>query len=130
MNNRFGYRDDFFLPAGKDSLLPINEKHFSTSNEFWVSVKYTALNVLAAFAFGLSTWWYMGKEAGLSFFAGYAVEQSLSVDNLFVFLMLFNYFKVPIRHQNRVLSYGIYGAVIMRGEFRCTVCFYISKPFE
>ena len=51
----------------------------------------------------------------MEFFTGYLVEQSLSVDNLFVFLMLFNYFKVPSQHQDRVLTWGIIGAVAMRG---------------
>ena len=53
---------------------------------------------------------YSGEE----FFAGYLVEQSLSVDNLFVFLLLFEYFQVPIQYQDRVLNWGIYGAIVMR----------------
>lgn len=51
---------------------------------------------------------------GTEFFAGYLVEQSLSIDNLFVFLLLFDYFKVPLSNQDRVLTYGIYGSVVMR----------------
>lgn len=52
----------------------------------------------------------MGQE----FFAGYIVEKSLSVDNLFVFLLLFDFFKVPPAYQNRVLTWGIYGSIVMR----------------
>ncbi|CAM9205314.1 unnamed protein product [Chrysoparadoxa australica] len=55
-----------------------------------------------------------GKQSGMEFFAGYLVEQSLSVDNLFVFIMLFEYFKVPSHLQGRVLTWGIIGAVSMR----------------
>ena len=68
-----------------------------------------------SFLFGIGTYYFRGDEAGLEFFTGYLVEQSLSVDNLFVFLMLFNYFKVPSQHQDRVLTWGIIGAVGMRG---------------
>jgi tellurite resistance protein TerC len=49
--------------------------------------------------------------------SGYALEQCLSVDNLFVFLVLFDYFKVDLDRQDKVLSYGIWGAVILRGVF-------------
>lgn len=53
----------------------------------------------AAGAFGLGTWVVKGKTSALEFFAGYIVEQSLSVDNLFIFIMLFDYFKVPAEFQ-------------------------------
>ena len=75
----------------------------------------TGLTVGVSFLFGIGTYYFRGDEAGLEFFTGYLVEQSLSVDNLFVFLMLFNYFKVPSQHQDRVLTWGIIGAVGMRG---------------
>lgn len=55
--------------------------------------------VFAAGAFGLGTMVVKGQNAGLEFFAGYIVEQSLSVDNLFIFIMLFDYFKVPAEFQ-------------------------------
>lgn len=70
--------------------------------------------VSAAVTFGFGIWAYAGPEAGQEFFAGYLVEQSLSVDNLFVFLLLFDYFKVPLPYQDRVLNWGIYGAIVMR----------------
>ena len=57
----------------------------------------------------------MGRQAALEFFAGYVVEQALSVDNLFVFILIFGYFKVPPSLQHRVLFWGILGALIMRG---------------
>jgi Integral membrane protein TerC family len=56
----------------------------------------------------------LGPTVGQEFFAGYLVEQSLSVDNLFVFLLLFDYFRVPLLLQDRVLNWGIFGAMVMR----------------
>lgn len=72
------------------------------------------LTAIAAL-FGASVWYVAGEEAGLEWFAGYLVEQSLSVDNLFVFILLFEFFKVPNDLQTRVLNWGIYGAMVMRG---------------
>lgn len=57
------------------------------------------------------------QRAALEFLAGYVVEYSLSVDNIFVFVVLFNYFQVPPRYQHRVLFYGILGALLFRGLF-------------
>mmetsp|Transcript_38452 Transcript_38452/g.49747 ORF Transcript_38452/g.49747 Transcript_38452/m.49747 type:complete len:344 (-) Transcript_38452:752-1783(-) len=82
---------------------------------FRSSLITTCLYVSAAICFGFGIMYFKGRQAGFEFFAGYLVEQSLSVDNLFVFLMLFNYFQVPLVHQGRVLTWGIIGAVAMRG---------------
>jgi predicted tellurium resistance membrane protein TerC len=82
---------------------------------FRTSLIMTAVYVAAAVVFGFIVMYFKGRQAGFEFFAGYLVEQSLSVDNLFVFLMLFNYFQVPLDHQGRVLTWGIVGAVVMRG---------------
>jgi tellurite resistance protein TerC len=57
----------------------------------------------------------MGRQAMLEFYAGYLVEQALSVDNLFVFILIFGYFRVPPELQHRVLFWGILGALLMRG---------------
>jgi tellurite resistance protein TerC len=57
----------------------------------------------------------MGREAGLEFLAGYLIEKALSVDNIFVFVLVFSYFRVPARYQHRVLFWGILGALLMRG---------------
>jgi len=75
------------------------------------------LSVGASAVFGGGVWATMGSTAGLQFFSGYLLEESLSVDNLFVFLLLFEYFKVPKAYQPRVLSWGIGGAIIMRAAF-------------
>jgi tellurite resistance protein TerC len=75
--------------------------------------------VWAALAVGFAglVWWWRGAEAGQQFFAAYLVELCLSVDNVFVFILIFAYFKVEPRYQHRVLFWGILGAVIMRGIF-------------
>jgi tellurite resistance protein TerC len=69
----------------------------------------------AAFA-GLELFWH-GRAQALQFVTGYVIELSLSVDNLFVFLIIFRYFKVPDQHQHKVLFWGILGALVMRGVF-------------
>ena len=65
--------------------------------------------------FGLGVTYVLGRDAGLAFATGYLVEEALSVDNLFVFLVLFSYFKVPDAFKHRVLFWGILGALAMRG---------------
>ncbi len=70
--------------------------------------------VSCALAVGGLIWWHLGSKAGLEYYTGYLVEQSLSVDNLFVFALLFRYFRVPPEYQHRVLFWGIFGAIAMR----------------
>ena len=65
-------------------------------------------------AFGGALSIFVGSDTAEEFFAGYLLEQSLSIDNVLVFLLLFDYFKVPLACQDRVLNFGIYGAVVMR----------------
>lgn len=66
-------------------------------------------------AFNVVVWLWQGPEHGLDFLTGYLIEYSLSVDNIFVFVLIFSYFRVPPRSQHRVLVWGILGALIMRG---------------
>lgn len=70
--------------------------------------------VTLATCFAAALWFFDGHQTALEFAAGYVVEQALSVDNLFVFLLLFGYFKVPDALQHRVLFWGIMGALVMR----------------
>ena len=70
-----------------------------------------------AMAFSGVVWWWRGAEDGQQFLAAYLVELCLSVDNVFVFILIFAYFKVEPRFQHRVLFWGILGAVLMRGIF-------------
>ena len=70
-----------------------------------------------ALVFNAWIYYTSGSEPALEFFAGYLIEKSLSVDNIFVFLLIFSYFSVPLVYQHRVLFWGILGALIMRGIF-------------
>ena len=71
--------------------------------------------VLLSLSFNLLVWRLKGPGAALDFFTGYLIEYSLSVDNIFVFVLIFTYFQVPRKYQHRVLVWGIIGALVMRG---------------
>jgi tellurite resistance protein TerC len=75
---------------------------------------WSAIWISLAFAFNLFVLWQFGLDHAKLFFTGYIIELSLSVDNLFVFLLIFTYFKVPKKYQHRVLFWGIMGALVMR----------------
>ena len=81
------------------------------------AIVQSVLWILIAAAFGGFVYWVRGPHKALEFATGYIIEESLSVDNLFVFLLLFNYFRVSSEHQRKVLSLGILGALVMRGLF-------------
>ena len=76
---------------------------------------WTVVWISLALLFNLGLYFYAGPEPALQFLTGYLIEKSLSVDNIFVFVMLFSYFQVPVIYQHRVLFWGILGALIMRG---------------
>lgn len=91
-----------------------------------VSIKealgWTLVWMSCALLFDVALWWHLSQTQGaiiaaqkaLEFLTGYVIEQSLSVDNLFVFIMIFNYFHVSMHHQRRVLIYGVLGAIVLR----------------
>jgi tellurite resistance protein TerC len=76
---------------------------------------WSAVWIGLALAFGAGVYHFMGQDAGLQFFTGYLIEKALSVDNIFVFVLVFSYFRVPSHYQHRVLFWGILGALVMRG---------------
>lgn len=84
-----------------------------------VSVKeagvWTMIWIVLALVFNVVLYFWRGQEAALQYLTGYLIEKSLSVDNLFVFAMIFSYFSVPQEYQHRVLFWGIVGALLMRG---------------
>ena len=86
-----------------------------------VGVKEALLESAAwiGLALGFNAWiyWSRGQEAGLQFLASYLVEKSLSVDNIFIFVVIFGSLRVPARLQHRVLYYGVAGALLMRAIF-------------
>jgi len=79
--------------------------------------RWVAFYVAVAIAFGAGLWFFAGSQPATEFFAGYITEYSLSVDNLFIFLIIMTTFKVPSIHQHKVLLIGILMALVMRGLF-------------
>ena len=75
---------------------------------FWIALSLT---------FNYIVYSTMGRQAGLEFLTGYLIEKSLSVDNLFVFLLIFSYFKIPQQYQHKILFWGIIGALVLRAVF-------------
>jgi len=80
-----------------------------------------------ALGFNVFVYYEMGMEKATEFFTGYLIEKSLSVDNLFVFVLIFSYFNVPARYQHRILFWGIIGALIMRASLIFLGIFLIER---
>ena len=78
---------------------------------------WSAFWVTLSLCFNYFVYRTMGHEAGVQWLTGYLVEKALSVDNLFVFLLIFTYFKVPAEYQHRILFWGVLGALVLRGIF-------------
>lgn len=85
--------------------------HTIKYREAWI---WSGVWVTLAMIFAGLVFHYQGRQRGLEFVTGYLIELSLSVDNLFVFLLIFSYFKVPAKFQHRVLFWGVMGALVMR----------------
>lgn len=79
------------------------------------ALAWSAVWIGLAIAFNIGIYYFQGSEKGLEWTTGYLIEKSLSVDNVFVFLLIFSTFAVPAQYQHRVLFWGIIGALIMRG---------------
>ncbi|MGB8011303.1 MAG: TerC family protein [Terriglobales bacterium] len=84
---------------------------------FREALAWSAVWIALAVAFAVVVLFWHGRAQALQFVTGYVIELSLSVDNLFVFLIIFRYFKVPDEYQHKVLFWGVLGAVLMRGAF-------------
>ncbi len=103
---------DMFLCGGRKA-------HRISTTE---ALAWTCTWIILAFVFNLFLWLYLShtttsaiaNEHALEFFSGYLIEKFLSIDNIFVFLMIFTYFSIPAEYQHRVLLYGVIGAIIMR----------------
>ncbi|HCR48926.1 MAG TPA: TerC family protein [Rhodothermales bacterium] len=78
---------------------------------------WSGIWVALAMVFNFGVYTFMGEEKGIAFLTGYLIEKSLSVDNIFVFVLIFSYFSVPPRYQHRILFWGILGALVMRAIF-------------
>lgn len=81
------------------------------------ALTWTGVWITLAMIFNLFVYYYFDKEKAIEFFTGYLIEKSLSVDNIFVIIMIFSYFKVPASYQHKVLFWGILGALVMRVIF-------------
>src|SRR4028119_652884 len=81
---------------------------------FKEALTWSGVWISLALVFNAGLWYYAGQQKALEFFTGYLIEYSLSVDNIFVFALLFSYFAVPAQYQHKVLFWGILGALIMR----------------
>lgn len=81
------------------------------------SIFWVCFWMCIALAFNVGIYMFLGQEKALSFLGGYIIELSLSVDNLFLFLLIFESYKIPGKYQRRVLNYGIIGAIILRFIF-------------
>jgi len=84
---------------------------------FRQALAWSAVWIALAGAFAVVELFWHGRAQSLQFVTGYVIELSLSVDNLFLFLVIFRYFKVPEEHRHKVLFWGILGALVMRGAF-------------
>lgn len=86
-----------------------------------VSIKealtWTGIWISLAFCFNIFVFYYFNQEKAFEFFTGYIIEKSLSVDNIFVIILIFSYFQVPSAYQHKVLFWGILGALVMRVAF-------------
>ena len=83
--------------------------------------------IVLALLFGAGVYRFMGRDAGLEYFTGYLIEKALSVDNIFVFVLIFSSFRVPARYQHRVLFWGILGALLMRGAMIAAGAYLIQQ---
>ncbi len=88
---------------------------------------WSAVWVALALLFGGGVYVFMGRDAGLEYFAGYVIEKALSVDNIFVFILIFGVFRVPAQYQHRVLFWGILGALVMRGALIAAGAYLIEQ---
>lgn len=81
---------------------------------FKEALLWTVVWISFAMLFNVGIFYWRGPDVAMQFLAGYLIEQSLSVDNLFIFLIIFAYFKIPHEQQHKILFWGIIGAIIMR----------------
>ena len=112
-----GFHAAVALLLAIDAFLPTHRRESRTQKSLWL---WTAVLFLAAAVFAVWIGFAQGRQRALEFAAGYTIETSLSLDNLFVFLVLFQGFKIDEPRQHRALLWGIGGAVILRGIFIAT----------
>lgn len=97
---------DLFVFHKKDTVMKV--KTALLWSAFWIGL---------AVAFNIGVYYFLGHQKALEFLTGYLIEESLSVDNLFVFIMIFGFFKIAPQYQHKILFWGIIGAIVMRAVF-------------
>jgi tellurite resistance protein TerC len=107
-----------------DLLVFHREAHEIRTRE---AAAWSAVWVALAVLFGMGVSVFMGRDAGLQYFTGYLIEKALSVDNIYVFVLFFGFFRVPARYQHRVLFWGILGALVMRGAMIAAGAYLIQQ---
>ena len=78
------------------------------------SLLLSAGYITIALSFGAWVWWYLGAQSGMAYYTGFMIEKSLSMDNVFVIVLIFSFFAIPRRYQHRVLFWGIVGVIVLR----------------
>ena len=106
------------------TMLALDRAHTVKVRE---ALMWSGLWIGLAAVFAVIVYYWHGRGASLQFITGYVIELSLSIDNLFVFLLIFRYFRVPSTHQHKVLFWGILGALVMRAVFILVGVGLISK---
>ncbi|PWT88381.1 MAG: hypothetical protein C5B55_13235 [Blastocatellia bacterium] len=106
-----GFSVFILLMLSLDLGLFNRKAHTIRYREAWI---WSGVWITLAMVFASLVFHYQSKQRGLEFLTGYLIELSLSVDNLFVFLLIFSFFKVPSKYQHRVLFWGVVGALVMR----------------
>jgi tellurite resistance protein TerC len=91
-------------------VLHRKQREIPVSESLALSAGYISLGLL----FGGWVWWYLGRESGMAYMTGFAVEKALAMDNVFVIAMIFSFFAVPLKYQHRVLFWGILGVIVLR----------------
>jgi TerC family integral membrane protein len=107
-----GFNGLVLVMLALDLFVVHREAHAIRSIE---ALTWSIIWIVLALLFGAGVYVYLGREAGLEYFAGYLIERALSIDNIFVFVLIFTFFRVPSQYQHRVLFWGILGALVMRG---------------
>ncbi|HEV8052435.1 MAG TPA: tellurium resistance protein TerC, partial [Parachlamydiaceae bacterium] len=97
---------DLFVLHRNQKIIGVKQALLTSS--MWISM---------AFIFNLGIYYFYGEGKALDFLAGYLIEESLSIDNLFVFILIFDYFQTPREYHHKVLFWGILGAIVMRALF-------------
>lgn len=94
-----------------DMLILNKDAHKVSMKE---AIIWTLIWIVLGILFGFGVWIKLGREMAISYFAGYLIEKSLSVDNIFVFIVLFKFFKVDYKYHQKILFWGVLGAIIFR----------------